>query len=175
MPFTPFHFGPGAVLKAAAPRHFSFTLFAFANVAIDVEPMLYLLTGDYPVHRFLHTYAGATLAAFACYFVGRPVCSWAIRVWNSRLSEAQARWLEVEPRIAALPAAIGAVTGAWSHVLLDSLMHADMRPFAPFSAADGMDRFFSFAEIQGFCVLAGALGLAVLAASAALRRKADGR
>jgi len=54
-------------------------------------------------------------------------------------------------------------------------MHADMRPFAPFSAADGMDRFFSFAEIQGFCVLAGVLGLAALAASAALRRKAGGR
>ena len=175
MPFTPFHFGPGVALKAAAPRHFSFTLFVFTNVAIDVEPLVYLLSDDYPVHRFFHTYAGATLAAVACYFAGRPVCSWAIRVWNSRLSAGQARWLEVEPRIAALPAAIGAATGAWSHVLLDSLMHADMRPFAPFSAMDGMYRFFSFAEIHAFCALSGALGFAVLAASAVLRRKAGGR
>ena len=175
MPFTPFHFGPGAALKAVAPRHFCFTLFAFTNVAIDVEPLVYLVTDDYPVHRFFHTYAGSTLAAVACYLVGRPVCSWAIRAWNSRLSEAQARWLGAEPRIAALPAAIGAATGAWSHVLLDSLMHADMRPFAPFSAAGGMDRFFSFPEIHGACALAGALGLAAMAASAALRRKAGGR
>lgn len=174
MPFTPFHFGPGAALKAVAPRHFSFTLFAFTNVAIDVEPLVYLVADDYPVHRFFHTYAGATLAAVACYLVGRPVCSWAIRLWNGRLSEAQSRWLEIEPRIAALPAAIGAVSGAWSHVLIDSLMHADMRPLAPFSAADGMDRFFSFAEIQGFCALIGALGLSALAATA-LRRKSGRR
>ena len=39
MPITPFHFGPGAAVKAVAPRHFSFTVFAFSQVMIDLEPI----------------------------------------------------------------------------------------------------------------------------------------
>jgi membrane-bound metal-dependent hydrolase YbcI (DUF457 family) len=31
---------------------------------------------------------------------------------------------------------LGAIAGTYSHVVLDSLLHADMRPFAPFSAAN---------------------------------------
>jgi hypothetical protein len=171
MPFTPFHFGPGAAIKAAAPRHFSFTVFAFTNVAIDVEPLYFMLAGEWPIHRFFHTYAGATLAAVACFFLGRPVCSWAIRAWNGRLNEAQARWLAVEPRIAPLPAATGALAAAWSHVLLDSLMHSDMQPLAPFSAASGMVNLVTITQLELFCVMAGALGIAVMLLVAALRRK----
>jgi membrane-bound metal-dependent hydrolase YbcI (DUF457 family) len=96
---------------------------------------------------------------------------WAIRVWNGRLSESQARWLAVEPHVAPLPAAIGTATGAWSHVLLDSLMHSDMQPLAPFSAESGMIHLVTIAQLELFCVLTGALGIAALLAVAALRRK----
>ena len=171
MPFTPFHFGPGAAIKAAAPRYFSFTVFAFTNVAIDVEPLYYMLSGEWPIHRFFHTYAGATLAAVACVILGRPVCAWAIRAWNGRLNEAQSRWLAVEPRIPLLPAAIGALAAGWSHVLLDSLMHSDMRPLAPFSAASGMVDLVTIAQLELFCVFAGVLGIAILLTMAVLRRK----
>jgi len=171
MPFTPFHFGPGAALKAAAPRHFSFTVFAFTNVVIDLEPLYYMLTDEWPIHRFFHTYAGATLAAATCFFLGRPACSWAIRIWNSRLDEAQARWLGVEPRIAPGAAAVGAAAGAWSHVLLDSLMHTDMHPFAPLSAGGSLVHLVTIEQLELFCVLAGALGAAVLFAMALSRRK----
>jgi len=55
VPITPFHFGPGALIKAAAPKHFSWTIFALANVVIDLEPIgLFLLIGD-PAHPLLHT------------------------------------------------------------------------------------------------------------------------
>ncbi len=171
MPITPFHFGPAAAIKAVAPRHFSFTMFVFTNIVIDVEPLYFMATGDWPIHRFLHTYLGATIAAVACFFAGRPVCLWAIRLWNSRLSEGQARWLRVEPRIEALPAATGALIGGWSHVLLDSLMHSDMEPLAPFSAGSGMVHLVTIDQLELFCALAGALGIAVLLAMAAHRRK----
>ena len=50
MPITPFHFGPGALIKAAVPDHFSWTVFALANVVIDLEPVsLFFLIGD-PAH-----------------------------------------------------------------------------------------------------------------------------
>jgi hypothetical protein len=38
MPFTPFHFGPGAVVHSAAPKHISFLAFCGANVLVDVDP-----------------------------------------------------------------------------------------------------------------------------------------
>lgn len=58
MPITPFHFGPGALIKAIAPRYFSWTIFALANVLIDLEPVvLFLLIGD-PAHPWLHTLPG---------------------------------------------------------------------------------------------------------------------
>ena len=171
MPFTPFHFGPGAAVKAAAPRHFSFTMFVFTNIVIDVEPLYFMLANDWPIHRFFHTYAGATIAAVASFLAGRPVCAWAIRLWNSRLSEAQARWLRAEPRIEALPAAAGALIGGWSHVLLDSLMHSDMEPLAPFAAGSGMTHLVSIAQLELFCAVAGAFGAAVMLLAAAIRRK----
>jgi hypothetical protein len=52
MPFTPFHFGPGALVHSAAPKHISFLAFCDANVLVDVEPLYYMLTGGYPIHRF---------------------------------------------------------------------------------------------------------------------------
>ena len=60
MPVTPFHFGPGAAFHALAPRHVSFLAFCAANVLIDIEPLYFILTGQYPVHRFFYTYIGAT-------------------------------------------------------------------------------------------------------------------
>jgi len=171
MPITPFHFGPGAALKAAAPRHFSFTMFAFTNVVIDVEPLYYMVTGDWPIHRFAHTYLGATIVAAACIFAGRPICSWALRLWNSRLDEAQARWLAVETRIGMVPAATGAFAGGWSHVLLDSLMHPDMDPLAPFAKGNALLQAVMLGQLELFCVVTGALGVAVLGAMAWRRRK----
>ena len=71
MPITPFHFGPGILIKSAAPRKISWAMFALANVAIDLEPIVYfVLTGD-PAHRHLHTYLGAGLLALACALLGR--------------------------------------------------------------------------------------------------------
>ena len=68
MPITPFHFGPGAALKALAPARFSFTVFAFTQCVIDLEPItLYFLIGD-PAHPWLHTYLGASPALAAIRF-----------------------------------------------------------------------------------------------------------
>ena len=52
MPVTPFHFGPGALVHALAPRYVSFLAFCAANVLIDVEPGYYMMVGQFPLHRF---------------------------------------------------------------------------------------------------------------------------
>lgn len=128
MPITPFHFGPGAVLHAIAPRYVSFLSFCAANVLIDFESLYNLVNHRHPVHAFFHTYVGATLAigAILSLFV---VSRWfASRLWLPNLL----RWRE----LSLLQVGAGATLGAYSHVALDSVMHRDIQPLAPFSAAN---------------------------------------
>jgi hypothetical protein len=162
LPITPFHFGPGAAIKAAAPGRVSFTVFALSQLLMDLEPVtLFFLTGD-PAHPYLHTYLGAAAVAALAAGPGRRASEWAIRLWNSRLDEAQARWLAVEPRISRREALAGALLGAYSHVFVDSFMHADMAPLAPFAGGGGFAGLVSVEALQWLCVAAGAAGVAVL-------------
>src|SRR3954466_12367032 len=59
MPFTPFHFGVGAAVKAVVPRAFSFSAFCFAQVVTDTEVLVHMARGDNGLHTFFHTYVGA--------------------------------------------------------------------------------------------------------------------
>src|SRR5262245_55839686 len=165
MPFTPFHFGPGAAIKAALGRRFSFTVFAFSQVLIDIEPGTRMLAGADQLHPHLHTYAGATAVALLSAWPGRPVCEWTLRLWNRQLSPAQARWLGVEPTIPAAAVWSGAIIGAYSHVVLDSIMHADLRPFAPLSDTNRLLHLISISDLHLLCIALGALGVAALAVS----------
>lgn len=79
MPFTPLHFGPGAAINALAPKHISFLSFCAANVLIDVEPLYFMLNAQYPIHRFLHTYLGAStiiIATLALFVLARKLSRW---------------------------------------------------------------------------------------------------
>ena len=164
MPVTPFHLGPGAAFKAALGRHFSFTVFAFSQALIDLEPAARMLFDADPLHPHLHTVLGATGVLLASVLLGRPACEWALRAWNRWLSAAQARWLGVAPAIPAVAAWTGAILGAYSHLVLDSIMHADMRPLAPFSDANRMLYLISIDDLHLVCMALGVAGIAVLAA-----------
>jgi membrane-bound metal-dependent hydrolase YbcI (DUF457 family) len=166
MPITPFHFGPGAFLKAIAPRQVSWTAFALTNGLIDLEPiLLFLFTGE-PAHRFFHTLPGATLAALAAVWPGRIACASWLRFWNRQLSPAQARWLGCEPSINARQALVGALLGAWSHLILDMAMHVDVRPLWP---AIGTNPWHGWMSVDGLHVLSTAAALAGLALWGALK------
>jgi membrane-bound metal-dependent hydrolase YbcI (DUF457 family) len=143
LPFTPFHFGPGALVHSAAPKHISFLAFCGANVLVDVEPLYFMLTHQYPIHRFFHTYVGATVAA-------------AIVVGVFALVR------KLTPRLSVRAVALGAIIGTYSHVLLDSLMHADMHPFAPFSDRNPLLGAVFLNTLYGFCLLAGVVGAIVI-------------
>jgi len=59
MPFTPFHFGPGATVKGLSPRYFSFSVFCFAQVIMDLEvPFLMARNADRRWHGWSHTLVG---------------------------------------------------------------------------------------------------------------------
>lgn len=172
MPFTPFHLGPAAALKAAAPRHLSFTIFGFSQVLIDLEPLYYILRHEAILHRFFHTYVGATLVGLAAVVLGRPVCQWLLMIWlrlwhGKRQTPDAAR---VASRIPLGAAVAGAFLGVYSHVVLDSIMHADIRPLAPFSQANPLFRVLSLDALHQLCLGAGILGLVVLAVRMRMQR-----
>jgi hypothetical protein len=164
VPFTPFHMGPGIAVKAVVGRHFSLMVFGFSQVAIDIEPLVRILHGDEVLHGFTHTYLGATLIAIASVVIGRPVCQFFLNFWTPDPDAPFLTWLR-GPREISWPAAIvGAVVGTYSHVLLDSIMHADMQPFAPWSDANSLLRIISVTNLHVVCVLSGLLGAILMLA-----------
>ena len=158
----PFHFGPGAAIHALAPKQVSFLAFCVANVIIDVEPLYFMLTHQYPVHRFIHTYVGVSLVPIATLaaFVG---ARWFASVlWLPNLFQ----WKE----LGLLPVGLGAVAGSYSHVLLDSLMHRDITPLAPFTNANPLLQAVSLSTLHWSCLGAGLVALCVLGVRRLLRR-----
>ncbi|PTT88070.1 hypothetical protein DBR42_10430 [Pelomonas sp. HMWF004] len=145
MPITPFHFGPGAALQALAPRHISFLSFVAANVLIDVESLYNLVHGRHPVHAFFHTYVGATLVALAL----------VVAFWLLRRAGVQ----RLLPALTLRQVTLGALLGAWSHVLLDSVMHADIQPLQPLSAANGLLGWVSLSALHWGCLACGVVAL----------------
>src|SRR4051812_11157964 len=158
MPFTPFHFGPGAGIKAAIPRRFSLLIFCYAQVVIDLEPLYFLLRREYPVHRFLHTYVGATLLAVVCAvsgrFFGQQVLGLFRRATRSLFDALVGKSSEIPWRVAFLSAFIGTYT----HIFLDSIMHPDIEPFSPFTHANVFYHAIDVGLLHLLCLLVGVVG-----------------
>jgi membrane-bound metal-dependent hydrolase YbcI (DUF457 family) len=105
MPITPLHFGLMAPVNKYLPGRISWISFVLVNLWIDIEAILAVVYSEpLPGHdHWNHTFVGATLIAVFIGMLG-------VRSWS---------WV------------LGAFTGAWSHILLDSLVHTDMNPFKP--------------------------------------------
>ena len=160
MPVTPFHMGPGLLVKSVAGDRFSVLMFGVAQVAIDIEPGIGMLRGSPTLHGWTHTYLGATVIALAVLAVGRPLCLAILRWWNRELAAHRWDWLKAPERLGWGSAAAGAFVGTYSHVFLDGLMHADMRPFAPFADGNSLLGLISFGNLHVVCAVAGVVGLA---------------
>ena len=149
-------------MKALAPRHFSLTAFGLAQVVTDVEPLVRILRGDAVLHGFTHTYLGATLIAAACAVAGKPLCQALLNLWKPDPKAPFLTWLRGEPVLSWPAMLLGSFVGTWSHVALDSVMHADMHPFRPWSETNCLLGAVSLGMLHVGCVLAGAAGALVL-------------
>jgi hypothetical protein len=155
VPFTPFHFGPGALVSVATPKYVSFLSFCAVNVLIDVESLYNMVTGQPRIHTFLHTYIGASLAAIATVVIFLFARWLATRTLDGLLL----RWVDIRRT----PVVIGALVGAWSHVVLDSIMHADITPLAPFTSRNDLYQLIPLTTLHGLCVAAAAIAIVWLA------------
>jgi hypothetical protein len=151
--------GPAFVVKAVAGSSFSLTVFGFAQVAMDVEALVHMVRGDGILHGFCHTCLGATIVAAIALLVGRPLCQLLLNFWRPHPSDRFLTWLRGRPVIS-WPAAISAaIIGTYSHVLLDSMIHVDVQPFAPFAQGNPLLGMVSFPAMHLVCVGTGILGL----------------
>jgi len=157
MPATPFHFGPGLLVKAVAPRQFSVAAYSVAQVVIDIESGYHLLHGDYPVHRQAHTFFLGGLIGLACGLIVSRVGTWLARP-RDVIPEALAA--EYRMPIAALSGVFGGVL----HSVLDGFMHADMRPLRPFGNSNPLYGLVSEQVVYLFCIVTGLVGAALLLA-----------
>lgn len=157
MPATPFHFGPGLLVKAAAPRQFSMAAYSLAQVVIDIESGYYLLQQATPVHRQAHTFALGGLIGLLCGLVVSRV-----GVWFARPRDVVPEALAAEYR---LPVAVlSGIFGGIFHSLLDGIMHSDTRPFRPFTAANPLYSLVNVQILYLFCIVTGLVGAALLLA-----------
>ena len=171
MPVTPLHLGAGVALKSVVSRHISFTIFVFTQILIDLEAFYFFIQDDGHMHRHLHTFLGAAIVAAVGAVIGRPICQWLLKKWNNHLSPKQKQWLYVEPKISIKSAISGAALGAFSHIVLDGIMHGDMQPFLPFSYKNGLYHILTLDQLDLLCVLSGVLGLLILAGLNLLRKR----
>lgn len=150
MPFTPFHMGPGVLLKGLLQGSFSLMVFGWAQIVMDLQPLFVLITGEGQLHGFSHTYVGATLLAVFAALTGKYLSQ--IGLWLLRITPSMhvdiAWWVVFS----------SAFIGTYSHVLLDSVMHSDMRPLSPFSTSNHVLGAIPVPALHQVCVYAGIVG-----------------
>ena len=161
MPFTPFHIVAGASVKAIAPKHFSWSIFTLTNILIDFEPLYYHFTEGMLSHKFFHSIIGVSIIAILCATLGKPFCEYGLKLWNNSLAPEDKKWLGSGIKISHLSAWTGAVIGAYSHLILDSIMHLDIKPLAPFTDENLLLGILGLMELHALCLILLAFGLIV--------------
>ena len=140
--------GPGILLKAILQGSFSLMVFGWAQVIMDIQPLIVLISGEGHLHGFTHTYIGATLIGAFSALTGKYAAEFGLRIIGA------AKFLPIGWFVTILSAFIG----AYSHVLLDSLMHSDLQPFAPFSMANPFLDLISIEALHKLCLYSGLIG-----------------
>ncbi len=151
MPFTPFHMGPGIVFKALLQGSFSLLVFGWAQIVMDIQPLIVLLTGEGQLHGFSHTYFGATLLAVFSALSGKYLSEMGLQIIG--LSK------KAEPIVITwVVAFVSAFIGTYSHVILDSIMHTDMQPYFPVSLENHLLGLITVSHLYLTCIYSALTG-----------------
>jgi membrane-bound metal-dependent hydrolase YbcI (DUF457 family) len=123
MPFTPYHFGPSALIGLPLKRWIDIPVFVLANVMIDFEPLTVMIFHpNYPLHGYFHTFLiggiSGLLWGLAAYPF-RPVWRFFMNLFG----------LSYQPTLSKMM--ISGMLGIWLHVFIDSLLYQEVKPFFP--------------------------------------------
>ncbi|MFW1800680.1 hydrolase [Acinetobacter nematophilus] len=148
MPITPLHLGLGASCKGIGNQHFSFLIFSGVQMLMDIEPLLGIILGWNTLHLYSHNLIGALLIGLFAIPIGKAMSEFCLYHLVKQI-----HW-QITWRVAAF----SALTGSFSHTLLDGLMHADMYPFYPFSQTQFLLNLIPYSYIFYGCLFGFILG-----------------
>ena len=151
MPFTPIHLGLALPVKAVSEKKFSFLIFAWAQVVMDLQPLVVLLMQRGKVHGWTHTFLAALALGALVSFSGKYAVEGLAKLFKIG-RDGQA--VVVPWRVANRSALFGTV----SHVLLDALIYPEMAPFWPFSQTNPLYFGIGSYQVILFCLAAGVIG-----------------
>lgn len=150
MPFTPFHMGPGIVVKALLQSSFSLMVFGWAQIVMDIQPLIVMISGSGHLHGFSHTYIGAVLLSIFAAISGKYLSEIGLFVLGLN-----SEW---QVNIAWRVSFLSAFLGTFSHVLLDSIMHVDVAPFFPLNKENMFLDLISIQALHKVCLYSGLIG-----------------
>ena len=151
MPFTPIHMGPGIFIKAFLQGSFSLMVFGWAQILMDIQPLIVLLTGEGHLHGFSHTYIGASLLAIVATLTGKYLSEFGLIVLGVAKKDNPIKivwWV----------ATCSAFIGTFSHVAIDSIMHGDIEPFYPLSIPNNLLGIITVEQLHKLCLYSGLAG-----------------
>jgi len=167
MPFTPLHMGPGLLVKALLQGSFSLMVFGWAQILMDIQPLVVILTGEGHLHGFSHTYVGAALLAVVAAVTAKYLSE--IGLWLLRIPGYE------QVTIAWSVVFLSAFIGTFSHVAIDSIMHSDIAPYYPISAKNHLLGATTVETLHKLCLYSGSLGMALYFGVNKFIRKPDHR
>ncbi len=123
MPFTPFHFGPSALISLPLRKYIDVPVFVLANVAIDFEPLLVMVFDlKYRAHEHFHNLLFGALVGIL----------WGVVAYFGRgILKKIMRMLKLPYTTSFRKVLTSAVLGVWFHVIVDSIGYRDVKPFYP--------------------------------------------
>ncbi|MFV1985079.1 MAG: metal-dependent hydrolase [Thiohalomonadales bacterium] len=154
MPFTPFHMGPGILIKALLQGSFSLMVFGWSQIIMDIQPLFVLLTGEGHLHGFSHTYIGATLLAIFSALSGKYLSELGLMLVgiSKKSNPIKITWW----------VAYGSsFIGTYTHVVLDSIMHSDVKAFYPLTQTNNMLGLISVGALHQFCLYSAMVGAVI--------------
>lgn len=150
MPFTPYHLGPSSWIGLVFFRVFDFSTLLISSVIVDIEPLCVLVFNlNYPLHGFFHSFLGGSVAAILTSIIlyllkGEIKKIMAIFKLAQDSSFKKILWTSF--------------FGIYFHILLDSPLYRDIRPFYPMRN-NPLYGLFSSQQIYFFCSLSFLLGI----------------
>lgn len=139
-------------IKAVAQDKFSLIIFGWAQILVDLQPLVVILTNEGQTHGITHTFVGGAILGTVAAGSGKNLAEWLLNLFRKKSKpRVQVSWKTTW---------WSGLTGGLSHELLDALIYPDMRPFWPFVKGTRMDVFSSL-EMTAFCIFTGSAGLLV--------------
>ena len=145
LPFTPYHLGPGLLFGLLFFSYLDLPTFLVASVIVDIEPLVVLsLNLSYPLHGCLHTFLGGAIVAF--------LLALAMSTIRGTLTPLMS-FFKLEQTTSFKGILLASLFGIYLHILLDSPLYSDIRPFYPIESnpLQGHSMLIGFA-IYAFCV-----------------------